>query len=78
RALGLFAFGSLSFAAIAERLDNSKMRFIGPLAEDMQLKPFQTPQGSAIINNLWPQLQANSDSVTIFGKKQSGQPCNKV
>ena len=78
RALGLLAFSSLSFAAIAEPLDKSKMQFIGPLAEDMQLKPFQTPHGSAIINNLLPQLQANSDSFSIFGKKQSWQPFNKV
>jgi acylaminoacyl-peptidase len=78
RALGLLAFSSLSFAAIAEPLDKSKIQFIGPLAEDMQLKPFQTPHGSAIINNLLPQLQANSDSFSIFGKKQSWQPFNKV
>ncbi|AQQ02067.1 S9 family peptidase [Pseudoalteromonas aliena] len=71
-------FASLSFAAIAAPLDKSKIQFIGPLAEDMQLKPFQTPHGTAIINNLLPRLQASSESLSIFGKKQSWQPFDKI
>ena len=74
----LLTLSSLSFAAIAAPLDKSKIQFIGPLAEDMQLKPFQTPHGNAIINNLLPQLQADSDSFSVFGKKQNWQPFNKI
>tara|TARA_B110000046_G_scaffold129832_1_gene136357 strand:- start:1534 stop:4029 length:2496 start_codon:yes stop_codon:yes gene_type:complete len=78
QAASIITLGSLSFTVNAAALDKSKIQFIGPLAEDMQLKPFQTPHGDAIVNNLLPQLQANSTSLSVFGKKQSWQPFNKI
>ena len=78
QAASIITLGSLSFTVNAAALDKSKIQFIGPLAEDMQLKPFQTPHGNAIVNNLLPQLQANSASLSVFGKKQSWQPFNKI
>ncbi|MFL3653375.1 MAG: alpha/beta hydrolase family protein [Pseudoalteromonas sp.] len=78
QAASIITLGSLSFTVNAAVLDKSKIQFIGPLAEDMQLKPFQTPHGNAIVNNLLPQLQANSASLSVFGKKQSWQPFNKI
>ena len=68
-AAGFLALGSVSFFTSAEALDKSKIQFIGPLAENMQLKPFQSPYGSVIIDNLLPQLQQNVDSFSVFGKK---------
>ncbi|MCQ8887032.1 S9 family peptidase [Pseudoalteromonas agarivorans] len=73
-----FALGSLSLTAIAAPLDKSNIEFIGPLGENMQVKPFQTPHGQVIINNLLEQLQRNTQSVSVFGKKHSWQPFNKV
>ncbi|MBQ4859115.1 prolyl oligopeptidase family serine peptidase [Pseudoalteromonas sp. MMG007] len=78
QAASIFTLSSLSFTVMAAPLDKSKIQFIGPLAEDMQLKPFQTPHGDAIVNNLLPQLQASSTSLSVFGKKQSWQPFNKI
>ena len=78
QAASIITLCSLSFTVSAAALDKSKIQFIGPLAEDMQLKPFQTPHGDAIVNNLLPQLQANSTSLSVFGKKQSWQPFNKI
>ncbi|GEK55768.1 peptidase S9 [Pseudoalteromonas espejiana] len=68
----------MSFTAIAAPLDKSNIEFIGPLGENMQVKPFQTPHGQAIINNVLPQLQSSANSVSVFGKKQSWQPFNKI
>ena len=78
QAATFFALGSLSLTAIAAPLDKSNIEFIGPLGENMQVKPFQTPHGQAIINNLLEQLQRNSQSVSVFGKKHSWQPFHKV
>lgn len=78
QAATFFALGSLSLTAIAAPLDKSNIEFIGPLGENMQVKPFQTPHGQAIINNLLEQLQRNTQSVSVFGKKHSWQPFNKV
>ncbi|HBW99062.1 MAG TPA: S9 family peptidase, partial [Pseudoalteromonas sp.] len=78
QAATFFALGSLSLTAIAAPLDKSNIEFIGPLGENMQVKPFQTPHGQVIINNLLEQLQRNTQSVSVFGKKHSWQPFNKV
>ena len=78
QAATFFALGSLGLTAIAAPLDKSNIEFIGPLGENMQVKPFQTPHGQAIINNLLEQLQRNTQSVSVFGKKHSWQPFNKV
>jgi acylaminoacyl-peptidase len=78
QAATFFALGSLSLTAIAAPLDKSNIEFIGPLGENMQVKPFQTPHGQVIINNLLKQLQRNTQSVSVFGKKHSWQPFNKV
>jgi len=78
QAATFFALGSLSLTAIAAPLDKSNIDFIGPLGENMQVKPFQTPHGQVIINNLLEQLQRNTQSVSVFGKKHSWQPFNKV
>ena len=74
----LFVLSSLSMTAIAAPLDKSSIEFIGPLGENMQVKPFQTPHGQTIINNLLEPLQRNSQSVSVFGKKHSWQPFHKV
>lgn len=78
QAATFFALGSLSLTAIAAPLDKSNIEFIGPLGENMQVKPFQTPHGQVFINNLLEQLQRNTQSVSVFGKKHSWQPFNKV
>lgn len=78
QAATFFALGSLSLTAIAAPLDKSNIEFIGPLGENMQVKPFQTPHGQVTINNLLEQLQRNTQSVSVFGKKHSWQPFNKV
>ncbi|MCQ8821634.1 S9 family peptidase [Pseudoalteromonas agarivorans] len=78
QAATFFALGNLSLTAIAAPLDKSNIEFIGPLGENMQVKPFQTPHGQVIINNLLEQLQRNTQSVSVFGKKHSWQPFNKV
>lgn len=74
----LFTLSSLSFAAFAVPLDKSKIQFIGPLAENMQLKPFQTAQSDTIISNLLPQLQLPVANFSVFDKKHSWQPFNKI
>jgi dipeptidyl aminopeptidase/acylaminoacyl peptidase len=72
------ALSSLSYASIAAPLDKSNIQFIGPLGETMPLKPFQTPHGDTIIKSLLPQLQTPVTSFSIFGKKHSWQPFDKV
>ncbi|WP_338367236.1 S9 family peptidase [uncultured Pseudoalteromonas sp.] len=78
QAAKLFALSSISMTAIAAPLDKSNIEFIGPLGENMQVKPFQTPHGQTIINNVLGPLQRSTDSVSVFGKKYSWQPFNKV
>ncbi|WP_372762466.1 prolyl oligopeptidase family serine peptidase [Pseudoalteromonas sp.] len=78
QALLLLTLSSLSLTTLAAELDKSKMQFIGPLGENMLLKPFQTAHGDSIINNLLPQLQAPTASFSVYGKKYSWQPFNKV
>ncbi len=53
----LLTLSSLSLTTLAAPLDQSKIQFIGPLAEDMQAKPFQTPHSDVIINNLIAHLK---------------------
>jgi len=74
----LLTLSSLSLTALAAPLDQSKIQFIGPLAEDMQAKPFQTPHGDVIINNLLAQLESNKESFVVFGKKHKWQPLDKI
>jgi acylaminoacyl-peptidase len=68
----------ISFVANTAPLDKTKIQFIGPIGEEMQHKPFQTPHGEATINNLFKQLKSNEQSLTVFGKKHSWQPLNKI
>ena len=48
---------SLSSTAMADAIERSAIQFIGPLSDDMQLKPYQTEHRDAIIANLVPSLQ---------------------
>ena len=74
----LLTLSSLSLTTLAAPLDQSKIQFIGPLAEDMQAKPFQTPHSDVIINNLIAQLKLNTESFVVFGKKHKWQPLDKI
>ncbi|WP_409424362.1 alpha/beta hydrolase family protein [Pseudoalteromonas sp. RW-H-Ap-1] len=74
----LLTLSSLSLTALAAPLDKSKIQFIGPLAEDMQAKPFQTPHGDVIIDNLLTQLESSAESFVVFGKKHKWQPLDKI
>ena len=56
---------SLSSTAMADAIERSAIQFIGPLSDDMQLKPYQTEHRDAIIANLVPSLQKNNDNMTF-------------
>ena len=74
----LLTLSSLSLTTLAAPLDQSKIQFIGPLAEGMQAKPFQTPHGDVVISNLLTQLESNTESFVVFGKKHKWQPLDKI
>ncbi|MCF2916952.1 S9 family peptidase [Pseudoalteromonas sp. Cn5-37] len=72
------ALCALSSTAMAAAIDKSAVQFIGPLGEDMQLKPYQTDHRDAIIANLLPSLQNSSDSMRVFGNELDWQSFDKV
>ena len=76
--LGAFVLSALSTTSLADPIDKSAIQFIGPLAEDMQLKPYQTDHRDAIIANLLPSLQTSSDSIHLFGNDVDWQAFDKV
>ncbi|MBQ4834428.1 S9 family peptidase [Pseudoalteromonas sp. MMG010] len=67
-----------SFTVLATPINKDNIQFIGPLGADMQHKPFQTPHGDAIVNNLVAQLKNTNDALSVFGKKHTWQPLSKV
>jgi len=74
-ALALYTVTTSASAAV---LDKDKIAFIGPLAEQMQVKPHQTPHHDAAIKNLLPHLLADSSSFSVFGKQHKWQTLSKV
>ena len=50
--LAVLTLSTLSSALVAAPLDKADIKFIGPIAADMQLKPYQTEHQDAIINAL--------------------------
>lgn len=78
RTLIAFAFCTLSGQLFAEPLDKNNINFIGPLAADMQRKPYQTEHQKAIVNSLLPALQSTQSELSIFGKTHQWQSLSKV
>jgi len=77
-ALSAVALCTLTSTAMAAAIDKSAIQFIGPLSDDMQLKPYQTEHRDAIIANLLPHLQKNTSRVRVFGDEQDWQAFDKV
>lgn len=69
---------TLSAQLFAAPLDKNNINFIGPLADDMQHKPYQTEHQNAIVNSLLPTLQAEQSSFSIFDKTYQWQSLSKV
>lgn len=76
--LSLLALCTTANSALAESLNKNKIAFMGPLGEHMLVKPYQTQHQDAIINNLLPNLQADSKSISVFGERHSWQTLSKV
>ncbi|WP_394193423.1 alpha/beta hydrolase family protein [Pseudoalteromonas atlantica] len=74
-ALALYSVASSVGAAV---LDKDNIAFVGPLAEQMQVKPYQTPHHDAAIKNLLPSLQANSSHISVFGEQHKWQALSSV
>lgn len=78
KTLSLLALCATANSALASSLDKSNIAFIGPLGEQMQLKPYQTQHHDAIIDNLLPNLQADSKSISVFGKQYKWQTLSDI
>jgi len=74
-ALALYSVASSVGAAV---LNKDNIAFVGPLAEQMQVKPYQTPHHDAAIKNLLPSLQANSSHISVFGEQHKWQALSSV
>ncbi|WP_404341501.1 alpha/beta hydrolase family protein [Pseudoalteromonas mariniglutinosa] len=74
----LLSMTVFSHNAIAEPLDKSAIQFVGPIAADMQLKPYQTEHNDAIINNLLPSLRHSAKSINVFSETIHWQSFNNV
>ena len=77
-ALSAVALCTLTSTAMAAAIDKSAIQFIGPLSDDMQLKPYQTEHRDAIIDNLLPHLPKNNPRVCVFRDEQDWQAFVKV
>jgi acylaminoacyl-peptidase len=67
---GYFIFSSLLQAA---PIDASNISYLGPIAPNNALKPFETDRKNAILNNLKKSLETNTDTVSFFGDKLKWQ-----
>ncbi|MCQ8879852.1 prolyl oligopeptidase family serine peptidase [Pseudoalteromonas shioyasakiensis] len=76
--LSVLALCSATGSALAAPVDKNNIAFIGPLGEQMQLKPYQTQHHDAIINNLLPRLQADTKTVSVFGKQHKWQTLSNI
>ncbi|KKL15260.1 hypothetical protein LCGC14_2507370, partial [marine sediment metagenome] len=76
--LAVLTLSTLSSALVAAPLNKADIKFIGPIAADMQLKPYQTEHQDAIINTLLPSIQQPATSITVFGEKLKWQNLDKV
>ncbi|MGO3299262.1 MAG: alpha/beta hydrolase family protein [Pseudoalteromonas sp.] len=78
KTLILLSFCTLSSQLFAEPLDKNNINFIGPLAADIQHKPYQTEHRNAIVNSLLPALQSVQSELSIFGQNHQWQSLHKV
>ncbi|KPH60011.1 MULTISPECIES: alpha/beta hydrolase family protein [Pseudoalteromonas] len=76
--LAVLTLSTFSSSLFAAPLNKADIKFIGPIAADMQLKPYQTEHQDAIINNLLPSLQQPKKSITVFGEKLKWQSFDSV
>ena len=63
---------------IAAPIDASKINYLGPIAPENALKPFETNRKNAILNNLKASLQSDINEVSFFGNAVKWQPLSKV
>ncbi|AIY66289.1 hydrolase [Pseudoalteromonas piratica] len=68
----------ISPLANAESIDTSKINYLGPIAPQNALKPFETNRKNAILNNLKQSLAAEQASVSLFGNTVKWQSLNKL
>ncbi|MDE3272472.1 S9 family peptidase [Pseudoalteromonas sp. G4] len=68
----------ISPIANAEAIDTSKINYLGPIAPQNALKPFETNHKNAILNNLKQSLAADQASVSLFGNTVKWQSLNKL
>ncbi|WP_372770503.1 alpha/beta hydrolase family protein [Pseudoalteromonas sp.] len=68
----------ISPIANAEAIDTSKINYLGPIAPQNALKPFETNRKNAILNNLKQSLAADQASVSLFGNTVKWQSLNKL
>ena len=76
--LAVLTLSTFSSSLFAASLNKADIKFIGPIAADMQLKPYQTEHHDAIINNLLPSLQQPKKSITVFGETLKWQSFDSV
>ncbi|WP_105171109.1 alpha/beta hydrolase family protein [Pseudoalteromonas sp. T1lg24] len=68
----------ISPVAHAEAIDASKINYLGPIAPQNALKPFETNRKNAILTNLKQSLTADQKSVSFFGNTLKWQSLSKV
>ena len=68
----------ISPLANAESIDTSKINYLGPIAPQNALKPFETNRKNAILNNLKQSLAAEQATVSLFGNTVKWQSLNKL
>lgn len=71
-------FTAVSTQLSASPLDESKIQFLGPIASNSTIKPADTAHRDAIIDNLLPTLQKNTNQIMLFNQQNKWQPLNKI
>ncbi|RRS09962.1 S9 family peptidase [Pseudoalteromonas sp. J010] len=71
-------FTAVSTQLSASPLDESKIQFLGPIAINSTIKPADTAHRDAIIDNLLPTLQKNTNQIMLFNQQSKWQPLNKI
>lgn len=69
---------ALSANVQAVELDKKQINYLGPIAANNALKPYETAQQKEILANFAATLSNNDQSVTVFGQSLTWQPFDQV
>ena len=69
---------ALSANVQAVELDKKQINYLGPIAANKALKPYETAQQKEILANFAATLSNNDQSVTVFGQSLTWQPFDQV